>query len=142
MTLSQITALSAILISAICAGTIATPAGSDPVNDIDHSVRPGDDFYRYANGGWLTTVPAGQSTWDTRAILTKRTSERVSSIIHEAAATPSPAVSIAEKVGTYYASFMDESSIESKELKPLAHEMSAIASITNRPSLSAYLGQR
>lgn len=140
MTLSQITALSAILISAICAGTIATPAGSDPVNDIDHSVRPGDDFYRYANGGWLTTVPAGQSTWDTRAILTKRTSERVSSIIHEAAATPSPAVSIAEKVGTYYASFMDESSIESKELKPLAHEMSAIASITNRPSLSAYLG--
>ena len=35
---------------------------------------------------------------------------------------------------------MDESSIESKELKPLAHEMSAIASITNRPSLSAYLG--
>jgi putative endopeptidase len=140
MTLSQITALSAILISAICAGTIATPVGSDPMNDIDHSVRPGDDFYRYANGGWLAAVPVGQSTWDTRAVLTKRTSERVSSIIHEAAAGASSAGGNLQKVGAYYASYMDEPGIESKGLKPVANEISAIAAITDRSSLSAYLG--
>ena len=37
--------------------------------DIDRSIKPGDDFYQYANGGWLKTVaiPKGQSSYDTRA---------------------------------------------------------------------------
>ena len=38
-------------------------------DDMDRSIKPGDDFYRFANGGWLRTVtiPAGQSSYDTRA---------------------------------------------------------------------------
>jgi putative endopeptidase len=141
MTLSQTTALSAILASVVCVVTIGTQPSSDsPLNDVDHSVRPGDDFYRYANGGWAATAPAGQSTFDTRSILTKRTSERVTNIVHEAAAGNSAEGGIAQKVGAYYASFMDEPGIEAKGLRPLAHEMAAIGAVTNRASLSAYLG--
>jgi predicted metalloendopeptidase len=110
--------------------------------EIDRSVRPGDDFYRYANGGWLktTTIPAGQTTFDNRAILVEKTSKRVRDLIQEAAAANPARGTIVQKVGAYYAAFMDEDVIESKGLTPLADDMARIASITNKASLSAYLG--
>ena len=45
-----------------------------------------------------------------------------------------------QKVGDYYASFMDEDSIDAKKLTPLAREMTAISAITNKAALAAYLG--
>jgi putative endopeptidase len=123
--------------------TAAMPADrSATTQDIDRSIKPGDDFYRYANGGWLKRemIPAGRTSFDTRAILTERTSQRVRGIIQEAAAAKPAKGSIAQKVGDYYASFMDEDNIEAKGLAPLAHEMSQISAITDKGSLSAYLG--
>ena len=60
--------------------------------------------------------------------------------IQEAATAHAAKSSITQKVGDYYSSFMDQAAIESKKLTPLADEMSAIAAITNKSSLSAYLG--
>jgi putative endopeptidase len=110
--------------------------------NMDRSVKPGDDFYRYANGGWLKTaaIPAGQSSFDTRAILMARTGERVRNLIQDAAAAQAVKGSITQKVGDYYASFMDADAIEAKGLAPLKAEMEAIAAITDKASLSAYLG--
>src|SRR5258707_500719 len=121
------------------AESVATPADGD---DRDLSVKPGDDFYRYANGGWLakSVIPPGKQSYDTRAELTARVSGQVRDLIVEAAATHPPKGSIPQKVGDYYASFMDEASIEAKGFAPLAEEMAAIAAITNKTSLSAYLG--
>ena len=112
----------------------------DIAQDMDRSVRPGDDFYHYANGGWLktSTIPAGQTSYDTRAILVAKTNQRVRDLIQEAATAHS--AGIAQKVGDYYASFMDESSIEAKGMAPLADEMAMISAITDKASLSAYLG--
>jgi putative endopeptidase len=111
-------------------------------DDLDRSIKPGDDFYHYANGGWLkaTAIPAGQPSYDSRAMITEKTAQRVSNLIQEAAATHAANGSTAQKVGDYYASFMDEAVIESKGLTPLADEMNKIAAITNKTSLSAYLG--
>ncbi|HEX4425577.1 MAG TPA: M13 family metallopeptidase, partial [Terriglobales bacterium] len=130
------TALAAIFAVFVLATVIAQ------TGDMDRSLRPGDDFYRYANGGWLKTVaiPAGQSSFDTRAILTKRTGERVRDLIQGAATSQSIKGSIAQKVGDYYASFVDVEAIEAKGLTPLAGEMAAISAITNKASLSSYLG--
>ena len=115
--------------------------GLDP-SEVDRSIKPGDDFYRYANGGWLKTavIPAGQSSFDTRAILVQKTSQRVSDLIQDAASAKNPKGSAAQKVGDYYASFVDQDGIETKGLTPLAGEMAEIAAITNKTSLSAYLG--
>lgn len=109
---------------------------------MDRSVKPGDDFYRYANGGWLKTVaiPAGQPSYDTRAMLVEKTSQRVRDLIQDAAAAQSVRGSVAQKVGDYYASFIDEDGIRTKGLTPLADEMAMISAITNKASLSAYLG--
>jgi len=124
------------------------PSSGDPViksangNDTDPSVKPGEDFYRYANGSWLarSVIPAGQQSYDTRALLKEQTSEQVRDLIQDAAATHSVKGSTAQRVGDYFASFMDEASIEARGLAPVADEMAAIAAITNKASLSAYLG--
>src|SRR4051794_3249398 len=91
-------------------------------NDVDRSARPGDDFYRYANGGWLRTavIPAGQKSFDTRTILRERTTNRVRSLIQDSAASNATKGSLTQKVGDYYASFMDQGAIETKGLTPLA----------------------
>src|ERR1700735_5762281 len=110
--------------------------------DTDRTMKPGDDFYRYANGGWLATVkiPDGQTTYDTRAMLKEKTADRVRGIIQGAAASDAAKGSEAQKVGDYYASFLDQEAIEAKGLAPLAEEMAAIAAINNKAPLSGYLG--
>ena len=109
---------------------------------MDRSIHPGDDFYHYANGGWLKTakIPAGQASFDNRAILAERANQQVRSLIENAASTHSNAGSIPQKVGDYYACFMDQDTIEAKGMKPLDSEMAAIAAIHDKTSLSAYLG--
>jgi putative endopeptidase len=121
------------------AGASPSPIGS---GGMDPSVKPGEDFYRYGNGGWLarSVIPAGQQSYDTRAMLKEKTSQQVRDLIQGAAEIHSAKGSLAQKVGDYYASFMDEAGIEAKGLTPLAGEMGSIAAITNKTSLSAYLG--
>jgi len=132
-------ALTLLAFSIAASPAVPMNPGSD---DMDPSVNPGDDFYRYANGGWLkaSTIPAGRSSYDTRAILAERTGQRVRELIQNAASAHSPKGSVAQEVGDYYASFLDQDSIESKALLPLASEMAQILAINNKTSLSAYLG--
>jgi putative endopeptidase len=132
-----------ILASAVFLSAAALPVSENVyTQDMDRSIKPGDDFYRYSNGGWLArvTIPPGQSTFDTRAILTERTSQRVRDLIQNAAAAQSVKGSAAQKVGDYYASFVDEGAIDAKGLAPLTGEMSVISAIRDKASLSAYLG--
>jgi predicted metalloendopeptidase len=132
-----------VIATAILLTSAFRPAPENPfTDDMDRSVNPGDDFYRYANGGWIktATIPAGQATFDTRAILTARTNQQVRSLIQGAASAHSVPGSTAQKVGDYYASFMDQDAIEANGIKPLAGEMAAIAAIHDATSLSAYLG--
>jgi putative endopeptidase len=128
-------------------GTAAAPidqsaSTQDSAHDMDRSIRPGDDFYRYANGGWLrmAEIPGGQSSYDTRAMLVEKTSRRVRDLIQGAAAAQPVRGSITQKVGDYYASFMDEGGIEARGLTSLADEMARISAITDNASLSGYLG--
>src|SRR5262245_50242992 len=128
----------AIVISIlVVSSTAAAPlVASDASDDLDRSIKPGDDFYRYANGGWLRTVtiPAGQPSFDIRAILTERTSQRVHDLIRSAAAQHAAKGTVAQKVGDYYASFMDEEGLEAKGLTPLAGELDYVSRITDKAS--------
>jgi putative endopeptidase len=123
------TSLIVILVFTISRGTAAAPVEQHAsTQDMDTSVKPGDDFYRYTNGGWLrtATIPAGQSSYDTRATLVEKAGQRVRDLIQDAAAARPLRGSIAQKVGDYYVSFMDEDGIEAKGLTPLADEMARI----------------
>jgi putative endopeptidase len=124
------------LATALPCSQIANP------QDIDRSVKPGQDFYRFANGGWLKTaaLPAGQGSLDIRFMLAEKNSQRVRELIQNAAATRPSAGTIEQKVGDCYASFMDQNEIEARGLTPVAESLGKIAAITDQTSLSAYLG--
>ena len=73
-------------------------------------------------------------------MMAEKTRERVRELMQQSAAAHSPAGSVAQKVGDYYASFTNEAAIEAKGFAPLAEEMAKISAIANRSMLSAYLG--
>src|SRR5215469_1561638 len=100
-------------------------------------VKPGDDFYEYSNGEWLAHVslPAGQLTYDNRIMMAEKTRERVRDLIQESAVAHAPSPSEAQKVGDYYASFMNEASIEAGGFAPLADEAAIISAIANTSML-------
>ena len=131
-----------LVLASLSAAAVPVSQNTSRQDDINRAIRPGDDFYRYANGGWLQTVamPAGASSYDTRAMVNAKAAQLVRDLIQEAAAVRAVKGSIHQKVGDYYASFMDEAGIESKGFAPLADEMARISAITNKATLSTYLG--
>jgi predicted metalloendopeptidase len=125
-----------------CIAAARTVSGSAHADEMDWSVKAGDDFYQYANGGWLrtTATTAAEASYDTRAMLMEKTGQRVRDLIQDAATSHAARGSVAQKVGDYYAGFMDEDGIEARKLTPLADEMARISAIRDKSQLSAYLG--
>ncbi len=109
---------------------------------MDPAVKPGDDFYAYANGAWdkRTTIPEDRSSFSTFGVLNDRALQRTKALIEEAAATNAPDGSEARKIGDFYGAYMDEASIERAGLAPIKAELATIAAINSQARLSAYLG--
>jgi putative endopeptidase len=107
---------------------------------IDRSVAPGDNFFAYANGAWdkATPIPEDRSTYGTSARLIEETRARIVTVIQESAREGASAD--ARKVGDFYASFMDEPSIEAKGLTPIQPALAAIAAVQDRRALARALG--
>ncbi len=121
--------------------TPAPPTVGVDVEAIDRSIKPGDDFFGFANNAWLKTheIPADRSSYGTGAIIYERTTKRVADLITEAAAHAAPGAD-AQKIGDYYASYMDEAGIESKGLAPLQPALAKIAAIADANQLAFVLG--
>jgi len=125
---------------------LATTAGSQTpaahLSGTDRAVLPGDDFFRYANGGWMdrTEIPADRSSWGAGSALDERTSQRTADLIAEAAKQNAPAGSLARKIGDTYASFMDEAGIEAKGASPLKPTLDRIAAIADAIGLARFIG--
>lgn len=117
------------------------------LSGMDKSVRPGDDFYDFANGSWLQSVriPADRPSWGTGAELSELTDQRLAQLIQKAG-SKKPGDSgessglEAHKVADFYAAYMDEAGIEQKGLAPLTPILQRIAAIKTREALAAYLG--
>ena len=122
-------------------------ASSTPY-DIDHasmdtSVPPGDDFYHYANGTWLknTEIPADRASYGVFGILDEQAQQRTKGLLEEAASGKMAAGSDERKVGDYYASYLDEATIEKRGAAPLEPVLKDIAAIADRRALARWIGQ-
>jgi putative endopeptidase len=113
------------------------------IANIDRGVRPGDDFYQFANGSWLkrTEIPADRGGIGVFTALSDVAEKRVSSLIEEAAKSSAPAGSSARKIADLYNSYMDEAAIENKGLAPLRPHLDAIAAIRTKRDLARALGE-
>ena len=69
---------------------VTPPSPGVDVAGMDRAVKPGDDFFKYANGTWLETteIPADRSAYSAGVILTDLTDRRVADLIQEAAKAP------------------------------------------------------
>src|SRR5271166_4126621 len=113
------------------------------VANMDRSVKPGDDFYRYANGDWIkrTEIPPDRSDIGVFDSLIDLSQKRIAGLIEEAVKANAPAGSNTRKIADLYHSYMDVAAIEAKGLAPLHPQLDAIASIGNKHDLARVLGE-
>jgi putative endopeptidase len=113
------------------------------VENMDPSVKPGDDFYRYANGDWIkrTQIPPDRSRVGVFDTLRDLSNKRTLGLIEETVKANPPAGSSTRKIADLYNSFMDEATIESKGLAPLRPHLDAVAAIRDKHELARALGE-
>ncbi|ALC12222.1 M13 family metallopeptidase [Sphingopyxis sp. 113P3] len=101
----------------------------------DISVRPGDDFDRYANGSWFrrTEIPADQASAGVDYDVYNLTQRQLSALVISAPASG--------QVGGLYQSFMDEARIEALGAKPLMADIAQVEAIRDKAEMARFMGR-
>lgn len=100
----------------------------------DTSVKPGDDFDKYANGAWFarTEIPADQASAGVDYDVYNLTQRQLRQLV-----TGAPATS---QVGGLYQSFMDEKRVAQLGTKPLMADIAAVAAIKDKSEMARFMG--
>lgn len=112
--------------------------------DMDTTFRPGDDFFMYANNGWLkrTEIPASEGVWGGFGILRDQVNDNLKKIAEDCAADKNaPKGSNKQLVGDFYASGMDSAKIEQQGIKPIEPELEKINAVKDVKDLSGIFAE-
>jgi putative endopeptidase len=101
----------------------------DPAN-MDLSVRPGDNFYEYANGNWIkgNPVPSSKTRWGSFDELREESLVRLRTLLDQAAADAAKDPKM-QKIGDFYSSGMDSAALEKLGYQPIQADLDRIASV-------------
>ncbi len=141
-------ALTALLLAqaghAADAGRLASKEIARSVlDDMDRTVDPCQDFYRYACGGWLdrNEIPPDKPKWGRSFdVLLERNQEAVRKILEEAARNPGSDPGTA-KIGNYYAACMDEAAVDRAGIAPLKPMFDQIAAVKDAAAMMSVAGR-
>ena len=138
----KITVLAAAIALASCSKKEELVSGITKKN-MDTLVKPGDDFDAYVNGAWMkaTKIPADKASYGAFDMLYDKSLKDVKAIIEEASKGSNADGSDEQKIGDFYASFMDRKGRDSKGIKPIESELKNIDAIANYTDLAAYFGK-
>jgi len=110
----------------------------DPAN-MDTSVKPGDDFFGYANGTWIKNnpIPANENRWGSFAVLRHENTQKLLGLLDEVSrqSVTEPKGSLKQRVGDLYASGMDSITIEKRRYLPVKPELEHIDKVKNLDDL-------
>src|SRR5215467_12726082 len=103
----------------------------DPAN-MDLSVKPGENFYLYANGNWIknNAAPASKTRWGSFDVLREESSHRLQTLLEDAAKNPNKD-RLTQMIGDFYASGMDSAAIEKKGFDPIKTDLASVDNINN-----------
>jgi putative endopeptidase len=106
----------------------------------DTSVKPGDSFFDYANGGWFKTavIPADLPIVGVALDTHLLTQAQLRSVVEDSARNPS--TRSARQVGALYASFMDEARLETLDASPLAADLAAVKAAASKSDIARLMG--
>lgn len=120
---------------------VSTGKGLDVAN-LDTSVNPCENFYQYANGGWIKNnpIPASESRWSSFNELAERNNAVLREILEEAASNPTaPKGTPNQLIGDFYAAGMDSVAANNAGITPIKPELDKIASVKSTDDLVSVL---
>ena len=118
----------------------AAPAPKPEIGDfgfdvagMDRSVKPGDNFYKYANGTWekITPIPADKSNYGMFTALDDLSKSRTRELLDAAKGDPN------SKIGVAYATYLDQAAIEAKGLAPIQPWLTEIKGLSSKAGYAA-----
>lgn len=129
-----------------------TPATTKPmygawgfdIAGADRAMKPGNDFFRFANGTWIdkTQIPSDKPGYSLRLAMTDITEKRLHEMMEDLGAkTDADPSTLEAKVGGFYHSFMDEPRIEELGAKAIEPELTEIKNAKTRDDLAALMGR-
>ena len=145
--LSFVLVLTAFASLAFAAGESGKPqygAWGFDLAGADTSTKPGDDFFRFANGTWLdkTQIPPDKPAYSLRLAMTDVTEQRLHEMMEGLAAKNETEPSTLEgKVGAFYHSFMDEARVEQLGAKAIANQIDDLKKAKSREDLAGLMGR-
>ncbi len=103
------------------------------------TIHPGDDFFEYANGGWLkkNPIPSSENGWGIFNLVADENYQRIKKISEDASAMHGKEGSAAQQIGDFFFSGMDSVGIETLDIAPLKATLSKIDSIRNTEQIIA-----
>jgi putative endopeptidase len=140
---------SLLLVPLLLAGSAALAAPAAPTIGVslqyrDTSVRPGDDFFDYANGSWYkgAEIPGDRSSIGVGYEVSLRAEQRNAELVRAAAAANAAPGTPQRLIADYYNAYMDTAGIEARGLEPLRPQLAEIAGIATQADLARALGKR
>jgi len=130
--------IAAVLFITACNTKTKNYADNDIIfKNMDTTVKPGDDFFKYANGAWLkkNPIPAAYPSWGIGNVVNDELRDRLKKINEDALNAKAEKGSNTQKIGDFYFSGMDTLGIEKQGLDPLKAEMDKIEQVKDVNSL-------
>ena len=111
--------------------------------NMDTTVSPSQDFFLYANGGWIKNnpIPAAYGSWGIGNLVIEENLKRLREISEKAATANAAKGSSEQKIGNFWAAAMDSTKIEQQGLQPLQSYLDKINKITDVKSLVATVAE-
>jgi len=118
-----------------------SPGEIDP-GELDPSVKPQDDFFRYVNGRWIekNPIPPDRARWGIDYVIDETNVARMRALCEAAAAKGPGGSAIEREVGDLYTSAMDQAAIDAAGAAPLAPEFKRIDELKTPADVVAEMG--
>ncbi len=120
-----------------CNNKSADPKPDILAANIDSTMSPGEDFFQYANGGWIkrNPIPDDQSSWGIAYLVVEENQKRLREISEKAAAANAAKGTSDQKIGDFWIMAMDSAKIEADGLKPIQSLLDQVNAIKDVPGL-------
>jgi putative endopeptidase len=138
--------LAAALAASVACLAVAAPVYGDWGFDaagMDTAVQPGDDFFKYANGGWdaRTAIPDDRTGYGVDYVLSDAAEQHVRGILEaDPAGAAGPDAADARKIHDAYLAFMDDKRVEALGAAPIASDLAAIRAVKDKTDLARLMG--